>query len=181
MTVEPALRAALLESLPGLRVFALSLVHNHDQADDLVQGTILRAWANFDHFERGSNLNAWLVTILHNLVRAEYRSRKREVEDPDGSYAAQMCSMPEQQSHLDYVDMQVAVTKLPFHSREALLLVSAEGLSYDEAAAMCHAPAGTIKSRVSRARAQLVKLLSPDNGEEIGPDPITRAVLQSSC
>jgi RNA polymerase sigma-70 factor (ECF subfamily) len=180
MTVEPALRAALLESLPGLRIFALSLVHNHDQADDLVQGTILKAWANFDQFERGSNLAAWLVTILRNLVRSEYRNKKREVEDPNGSYATQMCSLPEQQSHLDYEDMQVALTKLPFRSREALLLVAAEGLSYDEAAAVCHAPAGTIKSRVSRARAQLAKLLSLDNGEETGPDPITRAVLQSS-
>ncbi len=181
MTVEPALRAALLESLPNLRVYALSLVHNHDRADDLVQGTILRAWANFDHFERGSNLTAWLVTILRNLVRVEHRRKKREVEDAEGSYAAQMYSLPEQQSHLDYEDMQIALTKLPFHSREALLLIAAEGLSYDEAAAVCHAPAGTIKSRVSRARAQLVKLLSPDNGEEIGPDPVTRAVLQSSC
>jgi RNA polymerase sigma factor (sigma-70 family) len=104
----------LLESLPGLRVFALSLLHNVHQADDLMKGTNLRAWENFDHFERGSNVGAWLVTILRNLVRSEYRRRKREVENPDGSYAAQMRSLPEQQSHLDYEVVKVALTKLPF-------------------------------------------------------------------
>ena len=181
MMVEPALRAELLASLPNLRAFAFSLVHNRDYADDLVQGTMLNAWASFDRFERGTNLNAWLFTILRNRVRSEYRLKTREVQDRDGTYAAQMHSLPEQQGHLDYEDTLAALARLPLHLREALLLVRAEGLSYDEAAAVCQVPVGTLKSRVHRARARLAKLLDLDSDEEIGPDRVVRAAVQPWC
>src|ERR671939_2033755 len=99
MTPEPAIRDALLAAVPSLRAFAISLSGQVDRADDLVQDTLVRALANIDRFERGTNLNAWLFTILRNLFHSEYRKRRREVEDADGGYAATLRSAPDQQSH----------------------------------------------------------------------------------
>ena len=87
MTLDPSVRDAVLAAVPSLRAFAISLSGNVDRADDLVQETLLRALANIDSFEPGSNMPAWLFTILRNLFRSEYRKRRREVEDADGSYA----------------------------------------------------------------------------------------------
>ena len=87
---EPALRDALLAAVPSLRAFAISLSGQVDRADDLVQDTLLRALSNLHRFEPGTNLNAWLFTILRNLFHSEYRKRRREVEDPDGSYAGRL-------------------------------------------------------------------------------------------
>ena len=88
--MKPAfnMREALLGAVPSLRAFGISLTGDVDRADDLVQDTLLRALANVDRFEPGTNLNAWLFTILRNLFHSEYRKRRREVEDADGSYAA---------------------------------------------------------------------------------------------
>jgi RNA polymerase sigma factor (sigma-70 family) len=102
--VENSLRDQILAALPSLRAFATSLTGNRDRADDLVQDAILRAWANIDRFERGTNLNAWLFTILRNQFHSEYRKRKREVEDADGSYAARLKTHPDQQSRLAFED-----------------------------------------------------------------------------
>ena len=87
MPLTDALRDDILASVPSLRAFAISLSGNGDRADDLVQETLLRALANIDSFQPGSNLPAWLFTILRNLFRSDYRKRRREVEDADGSYA----------------------------------------------------------------------------------------------
>ena len=87
MNFDPSVREAVLAAVPNLRAFAISLSGNVDRADDLVQETLLRALANIDSFQRGTNMSAWLFTILRNLFRSEYRKRRREVEDTDGSYA----------------------------------------------------------------------------------------------
>ena len=137
----------------------------------------MRAWANLDRFERGTSLNAWLFTILRNLFHSEYRKRKREVEDVDGSYAARLKTNPDQQSHLDYEDFLTALPKLPPDQREALLLVGAQGLSYEEAAEVCGVPLGTVKSRVNRARSRLAALLDLNSEAEIGPDSVIKAAL----
>src|SRR5919112_2033407 len=121
MSVEPEIRDALLAAVPSLRAFAISLIGDANRADDLVQDTIMRAWANLDRFERGTNLNAWLFTILRNLFHSEYRKRRREVEDPEGSYAGRLRSAPDQQSHVDFEDLRAALAKLPPDQREALL------------------------------------------------------------
>src|SRR3954451_1858200 len=131
MTPEPDLREALLGAVPSLRAFAISLSGHIDRADDLVQDTLLRALANIDRFERGTNLNAWLFTILRNLFHSEYRKRRREVEDPEGSYASHLASPPEQGAKLDLADLRVALTRLPPVQREALLLVGDAGLPYE--------------------------------------------------
>jgi RNA polymerase sigma-70 factor (ECF subfamily) len=179
MTVEPALRDELLASIPALRAYACSLSGDWDRTDDLVQDTLIRAWAHMDRFERGSNLNAWLFTILRNHFYSVHRKRRREVEDPDEAYAGRLGTHPEQQSHLDFEDFRKALAKLPPHHREALILVGAEGLPYQEVAAICGVPVGTIKSRVNRARESLSSLLAGAGLDDIGPDRITRAAMQS--
>ena len=177
MPVEDTLRDQMLATVPSLRAFAISLTGNRDRADDLVQDTLMRAWANIDRFERGTSLNAWLFTILRNLFHSEYRKRRREVEDVDGAYAARLKTHPDQQSHLDYEDFLTALAKVPPDQREALLLVGAQGLSYEEAAEVCGVPLGTVKSRVNRARNRLTALLDLNSEAEIGPDSVIKAAL----
>jgi RNA polymerase sigma-70 factor (ECF subfamily) len=166
----------LLAAVPSLRAFAISLSGSVDRADDLVQDTLLRALANIHRFEPGTNLNAWLFTILRNLFHSEYRKRKREVEDADGSYAARLATAPEQNARLDFDDLRLALAKLSPDQREAVLLIGAEGFSYEEAAQICGTAVGTIKSRVNRARRRLAELLLLEM-DDIGPDRLTRAAL----
>ena len=179
MTPDASFRDALLAAVPSLRAFAISLSGNVDRADDLVQDTLVRAIANAHRFEPGTNLNAWLFTILRNLFHSEYRKRRREVEDPDGVYAEQLTSQPEQGARLDFEDFRSALATLPSEQREALLLVGASGFSYEETAAICGCAVGTIKSRVNRARSRLAGLLAVDDAEDLGPDRMTRAALQA--
>src|SRR5204862_2691225 len=96
MSLDPSVREAVLAAIPSLRAFAISLSGSVDRADDLVQETLLRALANISSFQAGTNMSAWLFTILRNLFRSEYRKRRREVEDADGTYAANLRSQPEQ-------------------------------------------------------------------------------------
>src|SRR5471030_2345281 len=177
MSLDPALREQILAAVPSLRAFAISLSGNVDRADDLVQETLLRALANIHSFQPGTNMSAWLFTILRNLFRSEYRKRRREVEDADGSYADSLKSQPEQGSHLEFKEFKTALAKLPADQREALILVGASGFSYEEAAAICECAVGTIKSRVNRARNRLADLLSIKGLDDFGPDQETRAVL----
>jgi RNA polymerase sigma-70 factor (ECF subfamily) len=177
MEVEPSLRDELLAAIPSLRAFAISFTNNRDRADDLVQETILRAWANIDKFAPRTNLHAWLFTILRNLFHSDYRKRKHEVEDADGSFAARLKTHPDQQSHLDFEDFRAALAMLPRDQREALLLVGAQGMSYEEAAGVCNVAVGTVKSRVNRARLKLAYLLSLTSEAELGPDDVTKAAL----
>ena len=177
MSLDPALRDQVLEAVPSLRAFAISLCGNVDRADDLVQETLLRALANIHSFQPGTNMPAWLFTILRNLFRSEYRKRRREVEDPDGNYAETLKTHPEQTSHVEFKEFSAALSKLPEDQREALILVGASGFSYEEAAEICGCAVGTIKSRVNRARTRLAHLLNIDDPNDFGPDRATRAVL----
>jgi RNA polymerase sigma-70 factor (ECF subfamily) len=134
MTAPSITADELRAAIPNLRAFAMSLCGNRDHADDLVQDTLMRAWAKMDRFEASTNLHAWLFTILRNHFHSEYRKRKREVEDADGIYAGRLCSSPDQEVRLDLEDLQRALMKLSADQREALLLVSVEGFSYEQAA-----------------------------------------------
>jgi RNA polymerase sigma-70 factor (ECF subfamily) len=180
MTLAPSVREAMLAAVPSLRAFAISLSGNVDRADDLVQETLLRAMANIDSFQPGTNMSAWLFTILRNLFRSEYRKRRREVEDTDGSYADTLKSQPEQHGRVEFEEFRTALAKLPSDQREALLLVGASGFSYEEAAAICECAVGTIKSRVNRARTRLAELLAIDSADDFGPDQPTRAIMAAS-
>jgi RNA polymerase sigma-70 factor (ECF subfamily) len=177
MSIDPTLRDTMLAAVPSLRAFGISLCGNVDRADDLVQETLLRALANIDSFQPGTNMSAWLFTILRNLFRSEYRKRRREVEDADGSYADTLKSQPEQSSRVEFEEFRTALNKLPDDQREALILVGASGFSYEEAAEICGCAVGTIKSRVNRARTRLSHLLSIDTADDFGPDVTTRTVL----
>ena len=155
MPLTDSLRDDILASVPACARSRSRFSGNGDRADDLVQETLLRAIANIDSFQPGSNLPAWLFTILRNLFRSDYRKRRREVEDAEGNYAKTLKTQPAQNAHLEFEEFRAALDKLPQDQREALILVGASGFSYEDAAAICGCAVGTIKSRVNRARSKL--------------------------
>lgn len=167
----------LIAQTNNLRAFARSLVHDPTRADDLVQETILKAWSNLDSFKEGTNMRAWLFTILRNTFYSEIRKHRREVEDIDGQYAAQIPEKPAQQGVMDLRDFNDAFATLPPDQREALTLVGASGFSYEEAAAVCGCAVGTVKSRVNRARARLVEMLGLDDEDSPGGGDSNREIL----
>lgn len=154
------LHAELVATVPNLRAFAISLCADVDRADDLVQETLLKAWKRLDSFEEGTNLKAWLFTILRNTYFSDRRKHRREVADEDGVHAARQAVPPEQPGHMDLADFNIALGALSDDQREALILVGAEGFSYEEVAEICGCAVGTIKSRVNRARLKLIDLLA---------------------
>src|SRR5271168_643331 len=113
-----AVRTVMLAAVPSLRAFAISLCGNVDRADDLVQEALLRAWRNLDSFEPGTNMSAWLFTILRNVFRSEYRKRRREIEDAEGSYADSLTSLPNQMGTLEMDEFRRALDHLPSDQRE---------------------------------------------------------------
>jgi len=169
-TISAQMKTDLISVIPNLRAFAVSLCGNPDRADDLVQETLVKAWSNLGSFVEGTNLPAWLFTILRNIYYSEYRKRRREVADSDGAIAAKLASAPSQNGHMDLLDFQAALQELPTDQREALILIGASGLSYEEAAQICGCAVGTMKSRVNRARNRLTELLAIDASTEIGRD-----------
>lgn len=156
------LRQLLADSLPNLRAFARTLTNNPTQADDLVQETLIKALSHLDSFQIGTNLNAWLFTILRNCFYSELRKRRREVEDVDNVHAERLTVAPDQIDVLQLNEFRAALSRLPDEQREALILVGASGFAYEEAAAICGVPVGTIKSRVNRARKRLAEMLDFD-------------------
>ncbi|KQP72122.1 RNA polymerase subunit sigma [Methylobacterium sp. Leaf112] len=176
---DAEMRDLLLGAIPALRAFAYSLTYNLDRSDDLVQDTLVRAWTKADSFQRGTNLTAWLFTILRNLFYSEQRKRKREVEDGDGVHAARLTSLPEQEIRVEMREFQAALDGLPLSQREALVLVGAQSFTYEEAAAICGVAVGTMKSRVSRARGRLIETLGMTGTDDIGADAFTRAAAGS--
>lgn len=154
-----AFRQQLLAAIPKLRAFALSLASHADYADDLVQETLMKAWNHQKSFQEGTNIKAWLFTILRNEYFSQLRKRKREVEDADGDYAAGVMTPGGQESQLHMADLRIALQQLPDDQREAVVLVGASGFSYQEVAEICRVPVGTVKSRVNRARTKLALLL----------------------
>ena len=146
MTETPTFKQALLAALPSLRAFALSLTGRPDRADDLVQETVMKAWAKQGGFTLGTNMQAWLVTILRNTFYSQMRKRGREVQDSDGAFTERLSVPPAHDGVMDMADFRVALAALPDDQREALLLVGASGFSYEEAAGICGCAVGTVKS-----------------------------------
>jgi len=174
---QATLRDDLIAAIPNLRAFAVSLCGQPSQADDLVQETLVKAWSNLDSFTLGTNLKAWLFTILRNVYFSELRKRRREVEDSDGAFARRLSVHGEQAGHMDFEDFREALAKLPPDQREALVLVGASGFSYEEAAEIAGCAVGTVKSRVNRGRRRLSELLGVDESATFGPDDETQAAL----
>jgi len=176
MTELSQFSADLLAEVPRLRAFGMSLTGSRSAADDLVQETLMKAWAHRTSFEMGTNLRGWLFTILRNTFRSEWRKRGREISD-GGDIMENVSTPARQHGHLDVAATRDALPKLPLLQREALILVGVVGYSYAEAAAICKTAEGTIKSRVSRARRRLAELLDVVEPREIGPNAADLAVL----
>ena len=175
-----AFKKEMLSLLPNLRAFAISVCGKADHADDLVQDTIMKAWAKQDSFQPGTNMKAWLFTILRNEFYSQMRKRGREVQDSDGYFTGMLSTHPAQHGALDMRDFSAALEKLPADQREAIILVGGSGFAYEEAAEICGCAVGTIKSRVSRARAQLGQLLGLEGDADYGPDAGTAAVTSKA-
>jgi RNA polymerase sigma-70 factor (ECF subfamily) len=174
-TASPAFRTQLLAEIPHLRAFAASLCGSLSLADDLVQETLLKAWAHAGSFTMGTNIRAWLFTILRNAYYSHHRQYGREVPDTDGIYAAQVAVAANQVAHMNLLDVRQALLALPLEQREALIMIGAMGMAYEEAAAICEVAEGTIKSRVSRGRLRLAEILGLQAGElpeTVAKDPL---------
>ena len=171
----------IVEHLPAMRAFALSLTRNGSSADDLVQDTIVKAWKNIDKFTAGTNMRAWLFTILRNTFYSDRRRSKREVADVDGKMAATLSQKPDHDGRMAMADFEAVFAELPSEQREALMLVGAMGFSYEEAAETCQVAVGTIKSRVNRGRVRLTELLGLQDGDDLEmTDKSTVAVINST-
>lgn len=147
---------------PALRAYALGLVGSSADADDLVQDTLLKAWRYRSSYAPGSNLKGWLFRILRNEFLT-FTARPRPVEDIDGRYAAQLRAPETGDLSVTVDEVLAALDSLPEISREALVHV-ALGDSHQEIAAICGCQVGSVKSRVSRARARLMKALQRPEG-----------------
>ncbi len=173
------LHRELVSFLPSLRAFARSLTRNQTEADDLVQETLTKALANIGQFAPGTNMRAWLCTIQRNTFYTNYHKRAREpllmVEELPGVY-----SKASQEWSVKLREVDEALLKLPIDQREAVILVGGAGLSYEEAADVCDCALGTIKSRVSRARTALLKLLDSDDEHEFLDDAVIGTAQPSS-
>ncbi len=182
MSSAPDPRDELPEHLPALRAFAISLCGDVSTADDLVQDTIVKAWTNIDKFAVGTNMRAWLFTILRNTFFSIRRKRKREVADSDGVHAGRLCEKPAHDGRLAFNDFRRAFDQLSAEHREVLILAGASGFSYEDVAEMTGVAVGTVKSRVNRARARLCDLLGLADGEDpiSGADAATIAVVGAS-
>ena len=156
-------RDGLVELLPFLRAFARSLCGHRERADDLAQEALVKAWQSRDSFRPGSNLKAWLFTILRNLYYSDRRRAWRQAPWDDAAEDRIPATRGEQMSSLELSDTALAMAMLPAEQREALILVGAGGFSYEDAARISGCALGTVKSRVARARKALITML--DSGE----------------
>lgn len=150
-----AFQNELLALTPALRAYAVAVTRQRPgSAEDLIQDTFEKAWRARDQFQAGSSMKAWLFAILRNSQHNEWRRSRRMVEDPDGAYAASLCSEPVQGWRTEVVDVLGAIDRLDPSVRQALLMAAA-GLSYEEMAQVCDSPLRTVQSRVRRARRKI--------------------------
>jgi len=167
----------LLAATPFLRAFARTLCRDHEQAEDLAQEALLKAWQCRDQFQPGTNLRAWLATILRNRFYSLGRRRKWQADYDQEIIERTLVAPDDQHSIVELEDVRRALAMLPDFQREALILVGAGGMSYEEVAQIAGCPLGTIKSRVRRGRDELQailfdgKLSQPERAAGEGADP----------
>ncbi len=157
---DPDLRRQIAALLPDMRAFARFLARDRTVADDLVQDAVVRALGALDQFQPGTNLKAWLFTILRNAFYEQARRRRRETRALEAQLDPSEAAAPEQHARNDISDLQLLIFQLPPLLREALILVGAQELSHEEAASICNVPVGTMKARLSRGRTALAKLMA---------------------
>ena len=176
----PDPRKEIVTHLPALRAFAISLVSDRTLADDILHDTLVKAWTNFDRYKTGTNLRAWLFTILRNTYYSDRRRAKFEQANDGFLLQDARAVKPDHDGKLQMTAFMKALNTLPVEQREALLLVGVSGFTYDEAADMCGVAIGTIKSRINRARARLSDMLDfdPDSPHEM-TDMVTQGIVNS--
>lgn len=150
----------LVEHVPAMRAFAAGLARSKADADDLVQQAALRAMTHHDQYAPGTNMRAWLLTIVRNCFYTTCRERKRFADN--GGEPPDRIVQPDQEWRVRHGELLAALDNIPPYHREALLLVVVHDFSYDEAAELLGCSIGTIKSRVHRARSQLAAALDTD-------------------
>jgi RNA polymerase sigma factor (sigma-70 family) len=177
---DPEFKEQLAAVIPHLRAFGRSLSGSRDLADDLVQETLLKAWAARKRFQAGTNMRAWTFIILRNLFLSQMRRARFKGEWDDLTASKILAAPASQDRHIELGDMQRALMHLPQPQREALILVGAGGFAYEEAAEICGCAVGTIKSRVARGRVALENLSSGKlpSRRQHKSDP-TQSALQS--
>ena len=149
----------LLEAIPFLRAFARTLCHDAEQAEDLAQEALMKAWQCREQFQPGTNLRAWLATILRNRFYSLGRRRKWQADYDQEIMERTLVAPDDPEANVELEDVRRALTMLPDFQREALILVGAGGMSYEEVAQIAGCPLGTVKSRVRRARDELQAIL----------------------
>lgn len=153
-------KTELLSVIPHLRAFARSLTGHADMADDLVQETLMKAWAARDRYAPGTRMKSWTFVILRNSYLTQLRRARFTAETDDDTIHRMLTTPADQDHYLHLSDVQRGLLELPSTQREALILVGAGGFSYEEAAEICGCAIGTVKSRVARARVALEKIVS---------------------
>ncbi|HEY4134877.1 MAG TPA: sigma-70 family RNA polymerase sigma factor [Alphaproteobacteria bacterium] len=176
-TVAPISPDDLVAEIPYLRRYARALTRNVSSADDLVQDGLVRAVANLQRFEVGTNLRAWLLTIVHNVFIDGTRKAKRAREGDKSAeeMLSGLYTRPNQLESLQMSDLQKAMARLPEEQRTTLILVALEDMSYEEAAKVTGVPVGTVRSRLSRARHALMDMVEGLELGDVAPEAgITR-------
>lgn len=154
-----AFKLDLIAVLPALRAFARSLCRNAAEADDLVQETMLKAWSARDSYIEEANFKAWTFRILRNSLYSNWRKNSRLTQLDDTVYESTAKATDNAETALELAEVSEAIRHLPLEQREALILIAAGGFNYEEVATITGVAIGTIKSRVSRGRANLIVLM----------------------
>ena len=160
-------RDGLVEAIPYVRAFSRTLCGSKAPADDLAQETVAKAWAARASFQPGTNLKAWLFMIARNQFYSDKRRSWRSVAWDEELADARLIAPSGQMQHVELGDLKRALTKITPEQREALILVGAGGLSYEEASVVCNCAIGTVKSRVARARQAIERMLTGADGEAL--------------
>lgn len=152
----------LLEMIPQLRAYARALTRDRNDADDLLQETLMKGLANIGSFQRGTSLRAWLFTIMRNTFFTNLKKRRREAPGAEDCVSGMLSVQADHERHESSRDMMAAIARLPVHYREILILVVMLGESYERAAEICSCAVGTVKSRLNRARRIIMEELGPE-------------------
>jgi RNA polymerase sigma-70 factor (ECF subfamily) len=169
----------LLAAIPRLRRYARVLTGDATRADDLVQETLARGWEKRRLWAAGSDLRAWLFTIMHNVFVNQRATSMRDAQnvslDDDGDSGAwQVPVHAPQQAHVELIEVMRELSRLPAEQREVLVLAAVEEMRYEEIAEVLAIPIGTVMSRLSRARAKLRRTLAEPDGGAVTPLKIVK-------
>jgi RNA polymerase sigma-70 factor (ECF subfamily) len=163
LAAEEAFKADLIALIPHLRAFARTMTGSPTEADDLAQEALAKAWQARESYTMGTNMKAWTFMILRNQFYSEKRRSWRNTQLDQEAAERTLLANDDPSAPLELNDLRMALAALPEEQREALILIGAGGFSYEEAAEVCDCAVGTVKSRVSRARVALRRIL--DTGE----------------